>query len=158
MSSDKRREAAARAMGLAREHLAAFATLIWRRFKVARHHRLLIQKLEAVERGEIDRLMLFMPPRHGKSLLSSILFPAWYLGRHSDRSIIASSYGAELATDFGRRVRNHMTAAVVADDSSAAHRFNLMAGGAYYAVGAEGRSRAEGRICCSSMTRSRTGR
>jgi predicted phage terminase large subunit-like protein len=147
MSSDKRREAAARAIGLAREHLAAFVTLVWRRFKVARHHRLLIQKLEAVERGEIDRLMLFMPPRHGKSLLSSVLFPCWYLGRHPDRSIIASSYGAELALDFGRRVRNHMTdalyqrifpRAVVSGDSSAAHRFNLVAGGAYYAVGAGG--------------------
>jgi predicted phage terminase large subunit-like protein len=146
-AGDKRREAAARAIGLAREHLAAFATLVWRRFKVARHHRLLIQKLEAVERGEIDRLMLFMPPRHGKSLLASTLFPCWYLGRHPDRSIIASSYGAELATDFGRRVRNHMTdglyqrifpKTVVSGDSSAAHRFNLMAGGAYYAVGAGG--------------------
>jgi len=146
-TGEKRRETAARAVGLAREHLAAYAALVWRRFRVARHTRLLIGRLEAVERGEIDRLMVFMPPRHGKSLLCSELFPAWYLGRHPERSVIAASYGAELATDFGRRVRNHMTDALhqrifpkaaVADDSTARHRFNLMAGGAYYAVGAGG--------------------
>jgi len=49
------------------------------------------QSLEGIERGEIDRLMLFLPPRHGKSLITSQLFPPRYLGRHPDRSVIASS-------------------------------------------------------------------
>lgn len=136
-----------RAVDLARADLACFATLMHRRFDIAPLHRLLIEKLERVERGDIDRLMIFTPPRRGKSLLSSELFPAWYLGRHPDRSIIASSYGAELATDFGRKVRNHMAdrvyravfpRAAVSGDSTAAHRFNLAAGDAYYAVGAGG--------------------
>jgi hypothetical protein len=47
-------------------------------------------------------------PRHGKSLTASCVFPAWYLGRNPKRSVIAASYGAELAEDFGRRVRNFM--------------------------------------------------
>jgi hypothetical protein len=97
------------AVELARGDLVCFATLLHRRFDLAPLHQRIIEQLERVEAGTIDRLMLFLPPRHGKSLISSELFPAWYLGRHPDRSIIASSYGQELASDFGRRVRNHMT-------------------------------------------------
>jgi predicted phage terminase large subunit-like protein len=131
----------------ARTDLAIYASLMWPPFELARHHKLLVEELERVERGEVDRLMIFMPPRHGKSLLASTLFPAWYLGRSPGRSIIASSYGQELASDFGRRTRNFVAdpmhraifpECVIADDSSAVHRFNLSAGGAYYAVGAGG--------------------
>jgi predicted phage terminase large subunit-like protein len=141
------RATAQRAIALARNDLAVYCALAWPRFEMAHHHRLVVEKLEAVERGEIDRLMIFLPPRHGKSLITSQLFPPWYLGGHPDRSVIAASYGAELALDFGRRVRNFVAdplqAAVfpsckLATDSTAAHRFNLMAGGAYYAVGAGG--------------------
>lgn len=51
-------------------------------YRVANHHRVLIEKLEQVERGTIKRLMVFMPPRHGKSLTASCIFPAWYPGRN----------------------------------------------------------------------------
>jgi hypothetical protein len=64
---------------------------------------LLDAHLEAVERGEIDRLMVFMPPSHGKSEKASKRFPAWYLGRKPERQIIAASYNSDLATDFGAR-------------------------------------------------------
>jgi len=103
--------------------------------------------LERVERAELDRVIICMPPRHGKSLLTSQLFPAWYLGRNPAKSIIASSYGQELASDFGRRVRNFASErlhrqifpdCVIADDSDSVHRFHTTAGGAYYAVGAGG--------------------
>ena len=116
-------------------------------YQLARHHRVLIEKLEQVERGAIKRLMVFMPPRHGKSLTSSCIFPAWFLGRNPRRSVIAASYGAELAEDFGRRVRNFMSdplhAAIfpecrLAADSAAQRRFDTTAGGSYYAVGRGG--------------------
>jgi predicted phage terminase large subunit-like protein len=135
------------AVALARTDLACFCAMSYPRFELAHHHRLIVDKLEAIERGEIDRLLIFLPPRHGKSLIGSTLFPAWYLGRHPDRSIIASSYGSELATDFGRRVRNLISdglfqsifpGAKLAGDSTAAHRFSLSKGGNYYAVGAGG--------------------
>ena len=61
---------------------------------------------EAVERGQIDRLMIFMPPGHAKSTYGSIFFPAWYLWRNPDRSLIAASHTAKLAAKFGRRARN----------------------------------------------------
>ena len=132
---------AQRALEAARDSLAAFCRYSYRRFERPRHIAHVIANLEAVERGDVDRLMLFMPPRNGKSLVSSELYPAWYLGRHPNRSIIAA-----LATDFGRHVRNLMLEpkyravfpATVSGDSTAAHRLNLVPGGAYYAVGAGG--------------------
>jgi hypothetical protein len=72
----------------------------------AQHHRLLLDKLEAVERGDIDRLMVLMPPGSAKSTYVSTLFPPWYLARHPDHAIVAASHTAELAERFGRRVRN----------------------------------------------------
>jgi hypothetical protein len=75
-------------------------------YESAQHHYRICDRLEAIERGEIDRLMIFMPPRHGKSELASKRFPAWCLGREPRRQIIAASYNSDLANDFGRNVRN----------------------------------------------------
>jgi hypothetical protein len=93
------------------------------------------EKLEAVERGEIDRLMIFMPPRHGKSEKTSKRFPAWYLGRNPKRQIIASSYNSDLATTSGANVRNivaspeygEVFSSVLRQDSRAADRMNTNA-------------------------------
>ncbi len=75
-------------------------------WKPAPHLELLCSKLEAVERGEITRLIVEMPPRHGKSEVTSKHFPAWFLGRNPDKEIILTSYGAELAFDFSRIARD----------------------------------------------------
>lgn len=110
----------------------------------AAHHHLICNKLEAVERGEIDRLMIFMPPRHGKSELASKRFPAWCLGRKPTRQIIAASYNSDLANDFGRNVRNIVAEpefgqvfpnVSLAPDSQAANRMNTNHRGAYVAAG-----------------------
>lgn len=88
--------------------------------------------------------MVFMPPRHGKSEKTSKRFPAWYLGRNPDRQIIAASYNSDLATDFGREVRNIVAAPEFGEvfpavglrqNSRAADRMNTSQGGAYFAVG-----------------------
>ena len=132
---------------LARADLACYAVAQWPGFELAAHHRLLVEMLEAVERGQVRRLLVAMPPRHGKSLITTQLFPAWYLGRHPERSIITASYGQELADGFGRAVRNlvrdpmHVTifpGCRLADDSASVHAFNTTAGGSYYAVGRGG--------------------
>jgi len=93
-------------LALAHEDLACYSIAQWRRFERAPHHELIISKLEAVERGEIKRLMIFLPPRHGKSFITSSIFPAWVLGRHPHHDVIFATYGQELSDDFGRRVRN----------------------------------------------------
>lgn len=58
-----------------------------------------------VAKGLSPRLMLLMPPRHGKSELASRMFPAWHLGRHPDHEIIACSYNVSLAMTFSRKVK-----------------------------------------------------
>ncbi len=71
-----------------------------------RHIELMAKKLEAVERGGIKRLMIFLPPRSSKSENSTIHFPAWYLMRHPDKRVIVASYSADLAKTFSRRARD----------------------------------------------------
>jgi len=89
----------------ARNELIPFTLWTFPGYRYARHLGRLAQALEAVECGIIRRLIVTMPPRHGKSELASIRFPAWYLGRNPDRRIILCSYGADLATRFSRHVR-----------------------------------------------------
>jgi len=64
--------------------------------------------LQAVVDGKSPRLMLTLPPRHGKSTLASRCFPAYVLGRYPDMSIIAASYSADLASRMNRDVQHIM--------------------------------------------------
>jgi predicted phage terminase large subunit-like protein len=129
---------------IARRSLLKFTEYTNPLYQPAEHHRRICERLEAVERGEIDRLMIFMPPRHGKSELASKRFPAWCLGRNPRRQIIAASYNSDLANDFGRHVRNIVDEpefrevfpdVALATDSHAANRMNTNHGGAYVAAG-----------------------
>lgn len=101
-----RKELAKREM--ARRKLLSFVKYRFPGYKSNWHHEVLADALERVERGELKRLIVNMPPRHGKSELVSVNFPAWCMGKNKDRSIIAASYAASLAQDFGRKVRNIM--------------------------------------------------
>lgn len=100
-------------------------------WKPARHLLYLCDVMEAVERGEVRRVMVFMPPRHGKSEVGSKKFPAWFLGRNPDKDIIISSYSADLAYDFSRIARNtlrdwgHLWGVEVASDSGAVGRWGI---------------------------------
>lgn len=64
--------------------------------------------LEKVERGELDRVMFFLPPRHSKSMTISEGFPSWFIGKKPERRVIEVSYGASLAEKFGSKNRNHV--------------------------------------------------
>ncbi len=140
----------------AHSRLISYAAYQWPGYKASRHHRLIARHLEAVERGDITRLMIFMPPRAGKSMLVSEFFPAWYLGRNPNHYLIAATYAQELADDFGRKVRNQIADAAfhqifpgvtLKGDSQSAKRFHVTransaeAGepdGAYFATGIGG--------------------
>lgn len=127
----------------ARESVLAFTQYTNPAYQAADHHRRIAEKLEAVERGEIKRLMILMPPRHGKSELASRRFPAFYIGRNPGKQIIAASYNSDLANDFGREVRNIVASpefgalfqTSLAPDSSAANRWHTDHGGMYVAAG-----------------------
>lgn len=113
-------------------------------FEPAAHHKLLIDRLEAVTRGEIDRLAIFMPPGSAKSTYASALFPPWYLAQNPAKSVIAASHTAELAERWGRRVRNLVSehaprlGYAIAADNQSAGRWATSADGEYYAAGVGG--------------------
>ena len=75
-------------------------------FEPALHHRFIIDRLEAVVRGEIKRLALFLPPGSAKSTYASILFPPWYLAQKPGTVTLSCSHGVDLAESFGRKCRN----------------------------------------------------
>jgi len=128
----------------AQASLLEFTKYRFPNYASAPHHKLICEKLEAVERGEIKRLMIFMPPRHGKSELASKSFPAWFLGRNPLKQIIACSYNSELAGDFGRSVRNIVNSqeysnifndVTLSPDNKAADRWQTNRGGVYVSAG-----------------------
>lgn len=82
------------------------------RYKPAKHHRAMAAVLEEVEAGRTPRLIVTMPPRHGKSELNSRRFPAWFLGRDPYRSVIFATYNEDFSKDFGRDVRDIMSSPV----------------------------------------------
>jgi len=126
----------------ARASLAEWAKL--NGFQPARHHTLLLNRLEAVARGEVDRLAIFMPPGSAKSTYASALFPPWFLAHAPQKMVIAASHTQELAEHWGRRVRNliaeqHARLGYrIAADSQAAGRWATDAGGEYFAAGVGG--------------------
>ncbi len=69
----------------------------------ARHHQLVIAKLQAVAEGKIPRLMLLMPPGSAKSTYASVLFPAWYFAQRRRLTMIAASNTVTLAKAFSRK-------------------------------------------------------
>lgn len=134
-------------ISLARHNLVDYCCAIDKKYRPAWFHKLIASKLEEVTEGKLKRLMIFMPPRHGKSQLATINFPSWFIGKHPGKSIITCSYSAELATDFGRKVRNlvsgdlysHIFPEVsLSKDSTAANRFHTNHGGQYTAAGVGG--------------------
>jgi predicted phage terminase large subunit-like protein len=111
------------------------------------HIKRIAQALEDVEEGKIKRLMIFMPPRHGKTMLASEMFPAWYLGRNPTHQVIFTTYNQTYAADIGRKVRNHLDdplfqqifpSTVLSKDSQSASKFNTTRDGTYVAVGMGG--------------------
>lgn len=77
-------------------------------YKHARHTKLICNKLKEVEEGKIRRLMIFLPPRHSKSMTVSETFPSFYIGKNLNRRVILVSYGDSLARKFGRANRNKL--------------------------------------------------
>jgi predicted phage terminase large subunit-like protein len=90
---------------LARKSLAEFTTYTMPEYEMNWHHRLMCEYLDKFARLEITRLMIFCPPRHGKSELVSRRLPAYILGRNPDAPIITASYGADLARRMNRDVQ-----------------------------------------------------
>lgn len=122
--------------------LREFAQTVNPRYQWYRHCEVLAEALERVVSGEITRLMVFMPPRHGKSELASRIFPAYYLTRHPGRWVGLCSYAADLAQTFSRTARDHYThpdvGGVIRGDSAAVKHWETPQGGGMWAAGVGG--------------------
>lgn len=99
----------------ARRDLVAFSEYIAPWYKAAAHHRLVAEALHKIAHyiqsggaNGISRLMIFEPPRHGKTEQAAQMFPAWLLGRVPNARIIITAYGAELANRSSRATRNYV--------------------------------------------------
>ncbi len=135
----------------ARDELISFIRRLSPRYRPTWFHFLISEKLRAVLDGEISRLILILPPRHGKSTLCSRYFPAWYLGNKPENRIIATSYADRLAHRFGRFTRNVMQdpaypfALQLARDSKSAEQWDIAEhAGGYMAAGVGGSITGEG--------------
>lgn len=97
---------------IARQCLSGFIWLTLQNYKMGWVHEEICNELDkflqAVVDGKSPRLMLTMPPRHGKSEIASRRFPAYALGRYPDLSIIATSYSGDLASRMNRDVQRIM--------------------------------------------------
>lgn len=121
-------------------------------FKMGRHIELLCDRLQKVADGKIKRLMVFLPPRSSKSLIASKIFPAWYMGRNPNHEIMSVSHSDQLASDFGRSVRDIVNTeeyqrifkgVQLKADVKAAGKWKTNQNGSYYAAGV--RSQIAGR-------------
>lgn len=92
----------------ARRMLAAFAAAVRPDMEWSPFHRAYYRLLEAFAEGDIRRLMVCVPPQHGKSLGASVLLPAYLLGRNPELRIAVASYSFALAGRFGQQVQRLM--------------------------------------------------
>lgn len=129
---------------------AEYCVLIDKHYQLEWFHQdiaLRLQKgYERLIRGEDVRMMIFMPPRHGKSDMATQKFPSWVLGKDPTLPIMVSSYSDELATDFGYRTRDIMKTPEyhtmyptrLRADAKAKGKWQTEEGGGYTAVGVGG--------------------
>lgn len=130
-----------------------FVLHVYPDFVVEEIHVLIARHFEQLRAGEIDRLLISMPPRAGKSLMSSQLLPAWWMGQFPKDQILHTSYASALVDKFGRYIRNMLIsndykqvfpATIVAKDSRAANQWSTTVGGVYNAIGAGGGAAGRG--------------
>ena len=124
-----------------------FVKHVYPGYKVGPHHLKLAQIFEDIANGKKKRVIVNIAPRHGKSELISYLAPAWFLGKFPQKKIIMASHTADLAVNFGRRVRNLVGSDSYKDifpevelqaDSKSASRWGTNFNGEYFAIGVGG--------------------
>lgn len=136
---------------LARRNLLYFTRKFHPNYEAGWVHEDICRRLEQFSRDVADRksprLMLLVPPRHGKSELASIRFPAWHLGHFPDHEVINCGYNLDLPMRFSRKVREMMRdkayQAMFAEskldpDSQSVEAWNTTAGGGFTAAGVGG--------------------
>lgn len=132
---------------LGRINFLDFVRHVYPGYKVGPHHERLARIFEDIASGKKKRVIVNIAPRHGKSELISYLAPAWFLGKYPQKKVIMASHTADLAVNFGRRVRNLVGSEAYRDifpqielqaDSKSASRWGTNFNGEYFAIGVGG--------------------
>jgi predicted phage terminase large subunit-like protein len=132
---------------VAKDSFLDFIHHVYPDYKVGAHHRRLAKIFEEIAEGKKKRVVVNIAPRHGKSEMISYLAPAWFLGKYPHKKIIMASHTADLAVNFGRRVRNLVGSDPYKDifpqvelqsDSKSASRWGTNFNGEYFAIGVGG--------------------
>jgi predicted phage terminase large subunit-like protein len=130
-----------------KETFLDFIQHVYPGYMIGAHHRHLAQIFEDIANGKKKRVIVNIAPRHGKSELISYLAPAWFLGKYPHKKVIMASHTADLAVNFGRRVRNLVGSDAYKDifpqvelqaDSKSASRWGTNFNGEYFAIGVGG--------------------
>jgi len=141
--------------------LLSYVRYQWPEYIIGKHHAYIAKCLEEVEKGNIDRLIITMPPRHGKTYLASEFFSAWYLGRNPANQVIFASYSHDRASDVGRKVRNQLLSPQfqsvfpdcrVSKDTQSVSNVGTDEGGHFFAVGLGGAITGRGAHCFTGET------
>ncbi len=132
---------------LGKDSFLDFIQHVYPGYKVGPHHHKLAKIFEDIEAGRKKRVIVNIAPRHGKSEMISYLAPAWFLGKNPQKKVIMASHTADLAVNFGRRVRNLVGSESYRDifpqvelqaDSKSASRWGTNFNGEYFAIGVGG--------------------
>jgi predicted phage terminase large subunit-like protein len=122
----------------------AFVDHVYEGFITGRHHRIMADAFERIARGELKRLIINMPPRHTKSEFGSYMLPSWLMGRNPKLKVIQANHNTDLATRFGRKVRDLIDnplyqeifpGTALKEDSKSAGKWLTSQGGEYFAAG-----------------------
>lgn len=134
----------------ARRNLMDYTQYMLPNYRKAPHNELIAKTLDEIVNNPYHhsrRIMIFAPPRHGKSYLTSESFPAYFLGRFPNKYIIHCTYSDELALDFGNKVKHQLKDPQFQElfpncslkgQSQSQSKITTTAGGAYFAVGVGG--------------------
>ncbi len=150
----------------AEDNFLGFVKAVYPKWKLPKFHLKMIDALDRLEKNTLTshfdlddeakkkvdevpvrNLLITMPPRHGKSTYGSVIFPAYFMAKKPDRFLMSTSYNSQLATDFGRQVRDlcnePITGQVFPDfemsaDSRAVDQWRTTSGGAGYFIGVGG--------------------
>ena len=90
----------------ARDDFLIYMERTWPEFIATPFHRTIAEALMAVERGEIRRLLIEAPVRHGKTWMCAKRFPLWYMARNPGHDAMLGCYGGDLAAESGRELRD----------------------------------------------------
>ena len=131
----------------ATSNFLTFVKTLWDTFIEGEHHKKMAKVFDDIANGKTKRVIINMAPRHTKSEFASHYFPAFLLGKKPDLKIIQATHTADLAVNFGRKIRDLIDSeeyqklfpdTSLKADSKSAGKWNTSKGGEYFAAGVGG--------------------